>query len=245
MAGWIKIHRELQDHWLSQDMEKLGRWTSLLLMASYEDKKVLIGSQLVTLNKGQLIASNSFLAEKWNTSERTVGRFLDLLESDGMLHRCVHRKITIITICNYSNYQDKNPTICTDTCTDDAPIAQESRTEIKKGEEVKEINNNSFAHAREDEYVRRYREEGMWMDVALILHIKSIEGCKKLFDEFVAEYRHNGYTHTDYTDFKRHFIQWARIATSKRPAQPDNQRKITTNTDTFRLMREMGWQDKQ
>ena len=41
MAGWIKISREIEDHWLWQDAERLRWWIDMLFMASWEDKKVI------------------------------------------------------------------------------------------------------------------------------------------------------------------------------------------------------------
>ena len=70
--------------------------------------------------------------------------------------------------------------------------------------------------------------------------------CKKLFDEFVVEYQHKGETHSDYSRFKSHFIQWARIALQKRPVQQSPaqpQKRVLTNEDHYKLMREMGWED--
>lgn len=239
MAGWIKMHRDTEDHWVAKDMEKLGRWVTLLWMATHEDKKVLVGNQLVELKRGQFIASNSFLAERWDTSERTVLRFLELLEKDGMLHRCTHRKITIITICNYEKYQGNSKGICTDTCTDGAPMAHRWRTEIKEIKEDKEyLSYTSTApactHTREeDDFVRRYREEGMWDTVAVILH-KPVPYCEHLFDRWILEYQHKGQKHRDYTDFKSHFIQWARITIEKESKSTDNgnQRKYSDRRGT-------------
>ena len=57
MAGWIKIYRELADHWLAQHPEKLGWWVLLLLKVAHEDKKVLVGNQMIELKIGQPNAS--------------------------------------------------------------------------------------------------------------------------------------------------------------------------------------------
>ena len=86
-TGWIKIHRELGKHWLAQDMEKLGRWIDLLLLANYEDGKVLVGDSLVTIKRGQMVMSFSFLAKRWDCSKSTACKFIELLESDGMVER--------------------------------------------------------------------------------------------------------------------------------------------------------------
>lgn len=218
MAGWIKIYRELQDHWLAQDMEKLGRWTSLLLMAAHEDKKVLLGSRLIELKRGQIIASNSFLADRWKTSERTVLRFLELLESDGMLHRCTHQKVTILTICNYDSYQDKKRGKCTDVCTDnrtdDAPITHRCRTETKKEKEEKEVFidviNTPHAYTREQQFAEQYLKEGRWAEAAMMAHLK-LEQVQRIFEEFLLEQDHNSYRHRDYPDFKKHFLNYLRV----------------------------------
>ena len=75
---------EIQKHWIAQCPEKLGRWVDLLLLANYEDGKVLVGETLVELKRGQMVMSLSFLAERWNVSKRTVLKFLLLLEEDKM-----------------------------------------------------------------------------------------------------------------------------------------------------------------
>jgi DNA replication protein DnaD len=240
MSGWIKTYRSLADHWLAEHPEKLGWWVLLLLKVNHEDKRVLIGNYLIEVKRGQIVASFSYLSTLWHTSKRTAERFVEILEKDGMVSRCVSRKVTILTICNYESYQESKANACTDTCADDEPIVSQSVAEIKKEKESKEIyNNNSNACTREDEFVRQYRTEGLWMDVALILHLKSLEDCKSLFDEFVVEYQHKGESHKDYSDFKRHFIQWARIAIQKRPTQitaEKPQKKVSSNEDLFKEM---------
>lgn len=238
MAGWIKIYRDLQDHWLAQDMEKLGRWISLLLMATHETKKVLVGNQLIELKRGQIIASNSFLAEKWDTSERTVLRFLELLEKDTMLHRCTHRKVTILTICNYDSYQEKSKGKRTDSCTDSAPIAHQSVTENKNDKEEKEIYITTTAHAHTctcEEYAQRYRAENNWQEIGLMLHT-SIESCQSLFSEFVSFQKHDGKAWNDYNDFKRHFRIWAQKRVLEKPKTPTKP-KVKTGAD---VLKEMG-----
>lgn len=219
MAGWIKIYRELADHWLAQHPEKLGWWVLLLLKVAHEDKKVLVGNQMIELKRGQIIASLTYLADLWQTSKRTAERFVELLEKEQMLSRCVSRKVSIITICNYESYQEKKRGKRADECADDAPIGIQSVSEIKNIKEDKEIYNTPTAHTctceSEQGFIDRYRTEGMWADACLILHLKSIADCQQLFDRWITEYQHNGDTHQSYSDFKKHFIQWARITIQK------------------------------
>ena len=106
MAGWIKISREIASHWLWQDADRLKWWLDLLFLAAWEDKQVLHDSHLFVLRRGQIIASTSFLSERWGKSRPTIIKFLRLLEEEGMIKRSiVYRQTSILTICNYEKYQ--------------------------------------------------------------------------------------------------------------------------------------------
>ena len=217
MAGWIKIHRDIATHWIFQDECKFKWWIDLLLMASYEDNKQLVGDRLVEIKRGQMIVSLSFLSKRWGKAKGTILKFLELLESDHMIDRCTDRKVTILTICKYESYQESEKQSLTDGVNDCLPMTDRCLTELKKLEEVKEIYNTPTAHTytREQEFINQYRREGRWSDACLILHLKSREDCENLFDRWILEYQHKGQTHQDYTDFKGHFIQWARITIQK------------------------------
>ena len=106
MAGWIKISREIASHWLWQDAERLKWWLDLLFLAAWEDKQVLHDSHLFVLRRGQIIASISFLSERWGKSHPTIIKFLKLLEGEDMIKRStIYRQTSILTICNYEKYQ--------------------------------------------------------------------------------------------------------------------------------------------
>lgn len=219
MAGWIKIHRDIQQHWIFQDAEKFKWWIDLILLANFEDGKVLVGERLIELKKGQLIVSLSFLSKRWGKAKGTILKFLELLESDQMIDRYTDRKVTILTICKYGGYQEGADRCLTDVCTDTRPIADRCLTETKNVEECIRNNNTTTAHThmrtREQDFVKQYREQGDWPTACMILHLKSKSEAEHLFDRFVMEYQHKGQTHQDYPDFAGHFIQWARITIQK------------------------------
>ena len=78
----------------------------MLFMASWEDKKVIEDTHLITIKKGQFIASVAFLCKRWGKSNKTIIKYLKLLEEDEMIYREVlHRQTPVITICNYDKYQ--------------------------------------------------------------------------------------------------------------------------------------------
>ena len=107
-AGWIKISRNINEHWLWRDAELLKWWLDLLLMAAWKDHKELHGKQLVTIKKGQLVASVSYLCNRWKRSRPMVENFLGNLEKDGMILKDVSGNISVITIQNYDSYQTQN-----------------------------------------------------------------------------------------------------------------------------------------
>lgn len=106
MNGWIKISRELPKHWIWQDAERLKWWLDLLLMASWDDGQSLSGgSRLIEIKRGQLVASISFLCQRWHKGHNTVIAFLKMLQEEKMITKKTIGNTTIITICKYNMYQ--------------------------------------------------------------------------------------------------------------------------------------------
>lgn len=106
MAGWIKIHRDIVNHWIYGNVNWRAWWIDLLLMAAWEDRTVEHDSHVFTLKRGQMIASVSFLSQRWGASNPTIIRYLKMLEKDDMIVRSIlYRQTPIITICNYDTYQ--------------------------------------------------------------------------------------------------------------------------------------------
>ncbi|MED1122430.1 Replication protein O [Bacillus atrophaeus] len=113
MIGWIKLHRKIQDHWIYQEKRKFSRyeaWLDLLMLANHKDNKVLLGNELLLVEKGSFITSELKLMERWSWGKGKLRSFLEMLEMDGMIIRKTDRKKTTITICNYSVYHESEET---------------------------------------------------------------------------------------------------------------------------------------
>ena len=110
--GWIKIYRQLRDCWVwkSKPFSKGQAWIDLLLKANHTDTKILFNGNLTTIKKGQILTSIRKLVDEWGWSKNTVAKFLNLLEEDGMLTRESDNHRTLITIENYSVFQDSKDT---------------------------------------------------------------------------------------------------------------------------------------
>ena len=108
MSGWIKLHRSIQEHFIYDfsEPDKALAWIDILLSASYSDSKVKIKSTVFPVQKGQWLVSQVTLQKRWKMSQNKVKRLLKMLESDRMISVSANELTSIITICNFSNYQD-------------------------------------------------------------------------------------------------------------------------------------------
>ncbi|WP_238480400.1 hypothetical protein [Clostridium chrysemydis] len=104
--GWIKLYRNIQEHWIWQDSQKLKWWLDILLLANHKENKFLLGNDLVSVERGEHHTSELKLAARWGVSKTTVRKFLELLKSENMIELKKSKKGTTLKVCNYNDYQD-------------------------------------------------------------------------------------------------------------------------------------------
>lgn len=149
MTGWVKIHRTIRNNWLwtSEPYSKGQAWIDLILNANHSPAKFMIKGQLVSVERGQQARSIETLCSDWQWSRNKVKRFLGALKSDGMLDYQANHLTTIITICNYNDFQGKKeigelpneqPSEPTDghLTNQQTNYKQECKEEIKNAEEI-------------------------------------------------------------------------------------------------------------
>jgi len=107
MSGWIKLHRQIREHWIWDNPDYLKAWLTILLSVNHEDKKVLISGELIDCKIGQSAMS----LESWTrlfghgwTINKTRG-FFKMLKNDKIIHTEGLRKTTRLTVCKYADYQ--------------------------------------------------------------------------------------------------------------------------------------------
>ena len=105
MSGWIKLPREIQDHWIWSDSRRLKMWIKLLFMAKWTNDRVNVGNSFIELRRGQILTTLRTLKNQLDCSRGTVSDFLKVLEEGGMIEKEVTPKYTIITILDYDNFQ--------------------------------------------------------------------------------------------------------------------------------------------
>ena len=79
----------------------------MLMLTTHTTTKEMFRGNLVEKKRGDLNVSMLFLSERWGWSRKRVKHFLEQLEKDEMVTTHITSQRTVITIENYSNYQDK------------------------------------------------------------------------------------------------------------------------------------------
>lgn len=113
IGGFVKLSRGFFDHYLwseTRTFSKAEAFLDLIQRASFAEHKQLIDGQLITLERGEQIASVRYLAKRWAWSKGKVKRFLDGLAHDQMVSRKTGHGQTILTLCNYDAYNSTRDT---------------------------------------------------------------------------------------------------------------------------------------
>lgn len=151
--GHVSIYRDIFGHWTWEDKPfcKGAAWIDLLLLASYRDKKCVLGNEIIELERGSFITSELKLMDRWGWSKSKVRNFLKILEKDKMIYKKSDTKKTTLTIVNYSHYQYSKTT--EELPEDYEKTAKELRKDtINKENKENKVNkkiNKDIAHSHE------------------------------------------------------------------------------------------------
>ncbi len=110
--GFIKLHRDLQDHWLwkEEPHSKAQAWIDLLMMANHAPVRFKHGSHFINVERGQIVTSLYKLADNWGWTVKKVRVFLQQLEADAMTRKETTKNYTILTVENYYKWQGEADT---------------------------------------------------------------------------------------------------------------------------------------
>lgn len=181
--GFIKLNRKFFDNhfWKEERIYSLAEaWIDLIQSARFEvaPEKVIVKMKTITINRGELRASQRYLSQKWKWSLGKVNRFIQLLECENMILRRNEHSETIIKLLKYDVFNgfenDKmNTNENTDgTLTEHRQIQTKERKERK---ERKECVGSKFLPPTLSDVVCYFQEKGY-----------SEESAKKAFDYYHA-----------------------------------------------------------
>ena len=138
MAGWIKISKEINTHWIWKDPIKFQWWLDILLTVNYSDAKVNIGYKIFECKRGETLLSLLSWSKRWGVSKSVVNNFFSMLENDNMIE--THNEIvtTRLKVCNYDSYQQNENAFKTETKrkqngieTEEDPIEEKEKNKNK------------------------------------------------------------------------------------------------------------------
>lgn len=106
---WVPIYSRLfdPDHELAGDDPVCQRWAwaDICFMAQYKDGTRIFSGKVVTLRRGEFLASLRFLEKRWRWSKNRVARFLKALEKVDKIRPVeTHRSGTVFTVVRYEEY---------------------------------------------------------------------------------------------------------------------------------------------
>lgn len=132
MSGTVNIARSIFDHELFADQPLTEReaWIWLIMEASWKPRKKRVGDYIADLTRGQLAASVRFMAGAWRWTPAKVQRFTKRLQSLEMISVKTDTGVSVITICNYDEYQAQSKAADTDAI----QVRYRSDTNEKKDE---------------------------------------------------------------------------------------------------------------
>ncbi|MBQ7030797.1 MAG: hypothetical protein IJN13_00300 [Bacilli bacterium] len=106
-VGYIKLYRKILDNpVVNKDNDYFKLWMYLLLMATHKERKIIFGSNMIVLKKGQLVTGRKRISNDCKISESKVERILKALEVEQQIEQQTASKGRLITIVNWDEYQD-------------------------------------------------------------------------------------------------------------------------------------------
>ena len=102
VTGYIKLDKKILSWAWYSDASVFKVFIHLLLTAEYKERKI----GRMTLERGQVFISQRKVAEENGMSHKQVRNALNSLKDTGEIEMRVTNRGTIITICNYTKYQN-------------------------------------------------------------------------------------------------------------------------------------------
>ena len=235
MSGWIKLHRQLNNHWIWDKPEYLKWWLDILMQANIEPKKVLIKNQLIEINRGEVVYSYETWANRWKINKSKVLRFLKMLEKDSMIVLKSETVTTRITICKYDTYQGER----NDSETQLKRNWNASETQVKPTKELKELNNQIILNRYiiEDEFFKELPMQIPFASQLKTIHEINDSQLEKYLTEYLAV--NEGKDFKTIQDLKRDFNYFVKNSINFQSKTKSNYNKPTEKSKTYNVFDEI------
>lgn len=105
MEGWIKLHRKILESPIFSSEKGLKVWIWCLLKASHQGNEFYLGLNKIEVGEGQFVFGRDSASTDLKMSPSTVWNWMRLLRKDSYLNIKTTNKYSVITICNWKQYQ--------------------------------------------------------------------------------------------------------------------------------------------
>lgn len=103
--GWVKIYRQLMDTSFYRNSAVVHLFVHLLIMSNHTKHKFLLGGEEIEVDSGQLVTGRKTLSEQTGISVQTIRTCLSALKSTKVITILPTPNYSVITICNWKDYQ--------------------------------------------------------------------------------------------------------------------------------------------
>lgn len=158
--GYIKLHRQLLNWQWADDPAVLSVWIHILLRAHWSDEPVEYRGTVI--NKGQCVVGRKELAAATGLSEQQVRTALSRLQSTSTVTTKPTSKGTLVTVENYTFYQQKK-----EKATSKSTSKRAGNQPLPRNKEVKEVKEVYVSRAREDTHAEPKGSYGIRDNVRL------------------------------------------------------------------------------
>lgn len=232
--GYICLDRGALDHefFNRKEHSEFEAWVWLLTEAAWKPRSRRLGDFMVTLKRGELVASFRHMMRVWGWSKGKVERFVARLKTETMIETHTATGISVITICNYDKYQIRPFEVGTPSGTPAGTEAGQKRdTNGDNTETIKHLNKETGIGAP----AKRRRKAGVEIELpsdfsldernVAIAAVHGFVGANaiRLFDKFTSSAKARGRTYVDWPAAWRVWCanqaQWDAERLAKSPAR--------------------------
>lgn len=109
MSRWIRVQVDIHEHsvFAPEAFTEREAWQWMIGRAAWKETAHRVGAAVHRVPVGSFFATIREMQAVWKwTSTRRVAQFLELLASQNMIETCSETGKTLVTVCNYSRYQN-------------------------------------------------------------------------------------------------------------------------------------------
>lgn len=145
MEGWIKLHRDISNHWIFENEKYLKWWITILMNVNFEYKKFPVGNEIITCEPGQSFRSLESWAVLFSCSKKTVINFFSMVEKDGMIKCGIlgkgNQRKHLVSVVNWSKFQEMETENYTETVPKNTPKQYSTLPPNKNDKNIKNEKN--------------------------------------------------------------------------------------------------------